>query len=99
MGFVLNYAYYLCTKLNSPLTSTIIGVFKNIFTTYIGMIFSDYTFSMLSFGGVTVSVVGSLIYNWAEFVKVKEMETTRVKDFPTAVVNVKDAEKESSSAQ
>lgn len=68
-GFVLNYTYFLCTKLNSPLTTTVVGALKNVLTTYLGMIlFPDYSFTFLSFTGATISVVGSLMYNYIEFV-------------------------------
>ena len=45
MGSVLNYSIFLCTTLNSALTTGVIGCLKNVATSYIGMIvFSDYKF-------------------------------------------------------
>ena len=81
VGFVLNYSYFMCTKLNSALTTTVIGSLKNILTTYLGMIFfPDYTFTLLSFSGVTVSVAGSLFYNYVEIQRGREMQLAKEKE-------------------
>lgn len=77
MGFVLNYAYFMCTKLNSPLTTTVIGAGKNIATSYIGMLFRDYTYNGLGFVGINISVAGSVLYNWAEWVKMRDADRLR----------------------
>jgi hypothetical protein len=74
MGFVLNFAYFMCTKINSPLTTTVIGCLKNVVTTYCGMLFNDYRFSALNFVGLNVSVFGSLMYSHAEFTKVSKQK-------------------------
>lgn len=80
MGFAINYSYYLCTKVNSPLTTTVIGCLKNVLTSYMGMIFRDYHYSHSNFAGVNVSVFGSLIYQHAEWQKVKEQDIQRLKE-------------------
>jgi len=56
MGFVINYASMLCTKVNSPLVSSMVGVAKNIFTSYIGVVFSDYVYSEYNFLGLNISL-------------------------------------------
>lgn len=77
MGFVLNYTLFLCTKYNSPLTTTVIGAGKNIITSYVGMLFRDYVHTPMIFLGINVSVIGSLMYNAAEWKKIRENDKQR----------------------
>jgi len=79
LGFAINYSYAMCTKLNSPLTTTIIGAAKNIATSYIGMFMSDFNPSspVLVHIGINLSMLGSLWYSRIEWLKMLEGEKHR----------------------
>eukprot|EP00240_Pyramimonas_obovata_P013334 CAMPEP_0118936694 /NCGR_PEP_ID=MMETSP1169-20130426/20044_1 /TAXON_ID=36882 /ORGANISM="Pyramimonas obovata, Strain CCMP722" /LENGTH=242 /DNA_ID=CAMNT_0006880041 /DNA_START=724 /DNA_END=1452 /DNA_ORIENTATION=- len=68
MASMLNFSILLCTKVNSALTTMVIGVIKNLVTTYLGMfVGNDYTFTWFNFSGVNVSVLGSIVYTWIKY--------------------------------
>ena len=70
MGVVLNFSIFLCTNLTSALTLTVIACMKNILIAYVGVLGlgGDYVFSWLNFNGLNVSIIGSLLYSYAEFI-------------------------------
>ncbi|KAH9588704.1 UAA transporter [Trypanosoma melophagium] len=79
-GYGISYCTYLCMKLNSPLTVSMIGAGKNVVTSYAGMAFRDYAFSMPSFLGVNISVVGCVLYSYSEMKRI--MRRTEVEGTP-----------------
>lgn len=72
MGFVLTYSSFLCTQYNSALTTAMVGCFKNVFVSYLGMlpiIGGDYVYSTLNCIGINISVIGSIYYTYIIFAK------------------------------
>ncbi|KAL7058943.1 hypothetical protein AAHC03_012949 [Spirometra sp. Aus1] len=57
-ALVLQFLAFECTRLTSALTTSVIGVIKNIVVTYGGMfVGGDYFFTLTNFTGVTVRQV------------------------------------------
>ena len=70
LGTLLNYAIFLCTTINSALTTAVIGCLKNVATTYISMlILPDYIFNHLNFIGLNISIIGSIYYTYITIFK------------------------------
>jgi len=63
LGFVLNFAMFWCTIVNSPLDLTVAGQFKAISQTIVGLfVFGGIKLTMLNSVGLIVNTIGGLWY-------------------------------------
>ena len=69
MGFVLNFAILYNTQTNGPLSTTVVGSAKNVFTTYLGVfgLGGDYIFTVTNFIGLNISMGGAILYSFVKF--------------------------------
>ncbi|XP_072049530.1 uncharacterized protein [Amphiura filiformis] len=70
MGMMLNYSIFLCTTLNSALTTSIVGVIKGVVTTLIGMVtFGGVQLTVLNVIGMIVNTIGSVWYVYEKYLE------------------------------
>ncbi|XP_067139970.1 uncharacterized protein [Centruroides vittatus] len=68
IGFILNYSLFLCTTLNSALTTSLVGIIKSMFQTLIGfMTFGGVKFHYLNAIGLSLNIVGGFIYTYEKY--------------------------------
>lgn len=61
---LLNIAIFLCTKLNSPLATTVTGQMKDFVTIGFGLfLFGDVKLSIPNLSGLGISLLGSVMYS------------------------------------
>jgi len=65
--FVLNYTFFLCTQVNSPLTTVVTGNLKNLAQTVGGFVFFAVLFDWYNIIGITVGFVGSALYTVVKY--------------------------------
>ncbi|XP_072165654.1 uncharacterized protein [Diadema setosum] len=69
-GSVLNYSMFLCTTMNSALTTSIVGVMKGVVTTIIGIFtFGGVTLTTFFVLGTSLNITGALWYTYARYVE------------------------------
>lgn len=68
LAFLLNWFIFLCSTVNSPLTTSVTGQIKAIVSTIIGLfIFGDVIITGLLIAGLLVSTAGSLYYGYIKY--------------------------------
>lgn len=77
MGIVLNYTMFLCTIVNSALTTTIVGVLKGVGSTTLGFVFlGGVEVHALNVTGLVINTGGGVWYSYAKY-RQKMRKTTR----------------------
>eukprot|EP00824_Muranothrix_gubernata_P021286 TRINITY_DN450_c0_g2_i2.p1 TRINITY_DN450_c0_g2~~TRINITY_DN450_c0_g2_i2.p1 ORF type:complete len:163 (-),score=39.73 TRINITY_DN450_c0_g2_i2:391-879(-) len=67
-AFLLNLSIFLCTSLNSSLTTSVTGQMKNILTTLLGFVwFGDVIYDQTNVMGMFISLLGSLYYAYVKY--------------------------------
>ncbi|XP_057958283.1 UDP-galactose/UDP-glucose transporter 7 isoform X1 [Malania oleifera] len=68
MGIVLNFTMFLCTIVNSALTTTIVGVLKGVGSTTLGFILlGGVEIHALNVSGLVINTAGGLWYSYAKY--------------------------------
>ncbi|EPS72338.1 hypothetical protein M569_02420, partial [Genlisea aurea] len=77
MGIVLNYTMFLCTIVNSALTTTIVGVLKGVGSTALGFfLLGGVKFQALNVTGLVINTSGGIWYSAAKYYQKKSKATT-----------------------
>ncbi|PON76433.1 Sugar phosphate transporter domain containing protein [Parasponia andersonii] len=68
MGIALNYTMFLCTIVNSALTTTIVGVLKGVGSTTLGFVLlGGVQVHALNVTGLVINTAGGLWYSYAKY--------------------------------
>jgi len=69
VGALLNYSMFLCTSLNSPLTTTVVGQFKSLITLVVGVILLANTNlpSEINLLGMFINAIGGFGYVYCAY--------------------------------
>ncbi|XP_069158259.1 uncharacterized protein [Procambarus clarkii] len=68
MGLLLNFSMFLCTMLNSALTTSIVGVSKSVLQTFIGFFtFGGVIFDAVNIAGIALNTCGGVLYTYAKY--------------------------------
>lgn len=65
---VLNIAIFLCTKVNSPLATTVTGQAKDLVTVSVGLfLFGDVKITVPNLCGLALALIGSMLYSYVKY--------------------------------
>lgn len=81
LGSLLNYTLFLCTSLNSALTTSLVGSLKSVVQTAIGIFtFEGLVFNLLNIIGIILNMCGGFLYT---YVKYKQSPMGKMKTLPS----------------
>ncbi|XVE71321.1 hypothetical protein DITRI_Ditri10aG0141700 [Diplodiscus trichospermus] len=85
MGIALNYTMFLCTIVNSALTTTIVGVLKGVGSTTLGFIvLGGVQVHGLNVTGLVINTAGGVWYSYAKYQQKKNKPAKLVSDVEAA---------------
>jgi len=67
LGSLLNYSMFLCTTVNSPLTTTIVGHVKTALSLGISLMFMDVHVTLMNAIGLSINMFGGLWYSHIKY--------------------------------
>jgi ABC-type Fe3+-siderophore transport system permease subunit len=67
LAFGVNFATFLCTQVNSALTTSVTGQCKNIVTTILAIIIFGMHPTMLLLAGLMIGLIGSALYSYLKY--------------------------------
>uniref|UniRef100_A0A6N2NJX8 Sugar phosphate transporter domain-containing protein n=1 Tax=Salix viminalis TaxID=40686 RepID=A0A6N2NJX8_SALVM len=81
MGIVLNFTMFLCTIVNSALTTTIVGVLKGVGSTTLGfVVLGGVEVHALNVTGLVINTAGGLWYSYAKYQQKMSKPPKRISD-------------------
>ncbi|KAL6212622.1 hypothetical protein ACLB2K_017840 [Fragaria x ananassa] len=84
MGIALNFTMFLCTIVNSALTTTIVGVLKGVGSTTLGFVLlGGVQVHGLNVTGLVINTTGGVWYSYAKYQEKKSKAPKRVSDVET----------------
>ncbi|XP_071545782.1 uncharacterized protein [Panulirus ornatus] len=73
MGALLNYSLFLCTALNSALTTSLVAVAKSAIQTLVGFfVFGGVKYHPLNITGIVMNMVGGFMYSYTKYQESKK---------------------------
>ncbi|MED6208466.1 UDP-galactose/UDP-glucose transporter 7 [Stylosanthes scabra] len=81
MGIVLNYTMFLCTIVNSALTTTIVGVLKGVGSTTLGFVLlGGVQVHALNVTGLIINTAGGVWYSYAKYQQKRSKTVKQITD-------------------
>ncbi|KAF5743384.1 putative UDP-sugar transporter [Tripterygium wilfordii] len=81
MGIVLNFTMFLCTIVNSALTTTIVGVLKGVGSTTLGFVLlGGVQVHALNVTGLVINTAGGVWYSFAKYQQKKSKQPKVIAD-------------------
>ncbi|BBN17575.1 solute carrier family 35, member D1/2/3 [Marchantia polymorpha subsp. ruderalis] len=83
MGIVLNFTMFLCTIVNSALTTTIVGVLKGVGSTILGfLLLGGVEVHALNVTGLVINTLGGISYSFVKYNEKAKKKALRLSTLP-----------------